>query len=66
MEEMKNTWIKIMLIFLFFGTGCLELFKNEEEEPDYGITSGFINSSAYNATFLIGKIYLKELKWQKN
>ena len=37
-------------IFIFwdrlFGT-----FKNEEEEPDYGITSGFINSSAYNATF---------------
>ena len=45
-------------IFIFwdriFGT-----FKGEEEEPDYGITSGFVNSSAYNATFSYWKNLIK-------
>ena len=51
-------------IFIFwdrlFGT-----FKNEEEEPDYGITSGFINSSAYNATFSYWKNLFKRAKMAK-
>ena len=52
-------------IFIFwdrlFGT-----FKGEEEEPDYGITSGFVNSSAYNATFSYWRNLIKRAKKADN
>ena len=52
-------------IFIFwdrlFGT-----FKGEEEEPNYGITSGFVNSSAYNATFSYWGNLIKRAKKADN
>ena len=38
----------------YFGT-----FKEEEEEPEYGITSGFDRANAYNATFSYWKNLLQ-------
>lgn len=52
-------------IFIFwdriFGT-----FKEEEEEPKYGITSGFDRANAYNATFSYWKnLVIRARKTQK-
>ena len=64
MREMKNIWTGIMLFIIWdriFGT-----FKEEEEEPEYGITSGFDRANAYNATFSYWKNLLQAKKANSN
>ena len=60
-KYMDRNYAHIFIIWdRIFGT-----FKEEEEEPEYGITSGFDRANAYNATFSYWKIFFTGLKSQQ-
>jgi len=61
-KYMDRNYAHIFIIWdRIFGT-----FKQEEEEPDYGITSGFNRANAYNATFSYWKNLFSRAKQANN
>ena len=61
-KYLDSNYAHIFIIWdRIFGT-----FKGEEEEPDYGITSGFNRANAYNATFSYWKNLFTRSKQANN